>query len=378
MKMFFFFLTKYCIFPTEEFEEQVNESEYKVCFEYDAESYTSQASNIIAELNVVDCQPKTTKRKKLMADKSPPQTPLKNRKKSIETKPKSRKKRKPTRGTDVWCHLCDTTFDLPRVYMRHMRDKHTPEILKFSCAECPKSFGTKQKMRHHANTHRPTEQKKIHPCPQCGKKFSKPENVALHIRIVHNGDRPYVCEECGKTCATKGALKEHQVIHSDARPFKCKDCPKSFKDLPGLKKHTESHTITAFECVQCGQRLNTRQTLKVHMLVHSDEKRYKCHHCGNAYKRYPTLKVTIRLFPCIDFKNLNQTSFLQDHLILHTGMRPYACPFCDVTYANGSNLRTHKKKCHPIELAAMEAAGQVTPSPVIPNAKYLQPNHAPT
>lgn len=49
-------------------------------------------------------------------------------------------------------------------------------------------------------------------------------------------------------------------------------------------------------------------------------------------------------------------------------MRPYACPFCDVTYANGANLRTHKKKCHPLEVAAMDAAaGHETPGTVIPN-----------
>lgn len=54
-------------------------------------------------------------------------------------------------------------------------------------------------------------------------------------------------------------------------------------------------------------------------------------------------------------------------------MRPYACPFCDVTYANGSNLRTHKKKCHPLELAAMEASGNITTTTAIPNTKYLQP-----
>lgn len=39
-------------------------------------------------------------------------------------------------------------------------------------------------------------------------------------------------------------------------------------------------------------------------------------------------------------------------------MRPYKCPFCDVSYANGPNLRAHKKKCHSVELAAMEAAGE--------------------
>lgn len=181
--------------------------------------------------------------------------------------------------------------------MRHMRDKHSPDVLPFVCAQCPKVFVSEQKMLQHAARHRPVEQKKTHACTECGKTFSKAENVQLHIRIVHIGDRyRYVCEECGKACATKGALKEHQVTHSDERPFKCTDCPKCFKDLPALKRHTETHNTATFECVQCGQRLNTRQTLKIHMLVHSDEKRYKCQHCGNAYKRYPALKVTFIRF----------------------------------------------------------------------------------
>lgn len=49
---------------------------------------------------------------------------------------------------------------------------------------------------------------------------------------------------------------------------------------------------------------------------------------------------------------------LQNHLNLHTGMRPYKCIFCELSYANGPNLRAHKKKCHSVELAAMEGASQ--------------------
>lgn len=50
------------------------------------------------------------------------------------------------------------------------------------------------------------------------------------------------------------------------------------------------------------------------MVVHSDQKKYKCHYCGGQFKRSKALK---------------------NHLILHTGLRPYTCPFCDKTFANG-------------------------------------------
>lgn len=88
------------------------------------------------------------------------------------------------------------------------------------------------------------------------------------------------------------------------------------------------------------------------MVVHSDQKKYKCQYCGNEYKRSKALK---------------------NHLILHTGLRPYSCPFCDKTFANGSNCRSHKKKAHPLELAQLEASGQPTRVTNIPKLEHLQP-----
>lgn len=192
---------------------------------------------------------------------------------------------------DVWCHLCDKTFDHPGRYRQHMRRTHIPDIMTFACDKCPKFFGSEKKMLQHASSHRPVEQKKIHPCPDCDRTFSRAENVQLHIRRVHMKKREYVCEECGKALASKGALHRHQVTHSDARPLKCNDCAKCFKDLPGLKKHSETHSTVSFQCFLCGHRSTTRYTLREHMKVHSDEKRYECQYCGNTFKRYKTLKV---------------------------------------------------------------------------------------
>lgn len=216
---------------------------------------------------------------------------VKKGKKSTESNPESTRRNAITEPADVWCSLCDTTFKKHPTYLKHMRQKHSPEVLSYVCAECPKAFASEQKLSFHMACHRPDDQKKIHPCPECDKTFSTVDIVHVHVRTVHLGERPFVCEECGKKCSTKGSLKEHKLSHSEERPFKCTECMKCFKDSTGLKRHSTTHNTASFECVLCGRRLNTLRTLKNHMLVHSDEKRFKCQHCGNNFKRYKTLKV---------------------------------------------------------------------------------------
>ncbi|XP_050089596.1 zinc finger protein weckle-like [Anopheles aquasalis] len=224
------------------------------------------------------------------------------------------------------------------------------EILE--CKKCFEKFYNKLSLEKHISVHITQNENGTYSCDFCDKTFVKLSSTKLHILANHQDFRTYVCEECGKSFATRSALKEHLIIHSDEQPFQCAYCPRRLKNLGRLKAHEDTHNETVYVCPHCGLKLNTRRTLNMHLVVHSDKKRFKCQYCGNEFKRGKALKA---------------------HLILHTGLRPYACPFCDKTFTNGSNCRNHKKKFHPKELAELEASGGQLPTANIPKLQQLQP-----
>ncbi|KAL1396582.1 hypothetical protein pipiens_010426 [Culex pipiens pipiens] len=194
---------------------------------------------------------------------------------------------------------------------------------------------------------KPDQQQRVR-CEECDKSYASRQMYVLHLQSKHP-DSPelrFQCGICSKRFSSEKKTKQHEAVHlpSDQK-----------MNLPRLKTHEDIHTDTLYVCPHCGLQLNTKRTLKMHMVVHSDQKKFKCQYCGNEYKRSKALK---------------------NHLILHTGLRPYQCPFCEKTFANGSNCRSHKKKAHPKELAALEASGGQSRATNIPKLNQLQPKSA--
>lgn len=177
----------------------------------------------------------------------------------------------------------------------HQLLQHATEQEKvFKCKFCDKSFASNQLRNKHENL----AHVKRFPCGSCNKVFSEKTRLMIHSRI-HSGEKPYVCEDCGFSCAqkdnlrlhkkfkhpslgrqekkfdcticsasflTKSNLSRHSISHTDLKQCVCETCGKAFKDPGALRQHTFSHGEAQFQCEQCDQMFASPLYLSRHMV----------------------------------------------------------------------------------------------------------------
>ena len=120
-------------------------------------------------------------------------------------------------------------------------------------------------------------------CGECGKTFTRRNNLKSHI-ILHTAWKPFECDECGKMFRRRENFNLHLHVHTGKRRFKCSECGKAFTRRENLKRHRILHTGSKpFECVECGKRFHAREKLDSHLRVHTGESPFKCSECGKAF-----------------------------------------------------------------------------------------------
>ncbi|KAG9260533.1 oocyte zinc finger protein XlCOF6-like [Astyanax mexicanus] len=129
-------------------------------------------------------------------------------------------------------------------------------------------------------------------CSYCGRIFEEASQLASHLQghMVM-----FSCEECGKPCKTKGALRTHMIVHQKERPFSCTLCGKAYSCAKVLNVHLISHTgERPFGCGYCEKRFKLKSHLKEHERIHTGEKPFCCPVCRRGFSRSNAMKIHLR------------------------------------------------------------------------------------
>ena len=72
--------------------------------------------------------------------------------------------------------------------------------------------------------------------------FSVTKYLERHISVVHEGQKGYVCDSCGRVTSSNFNLKKHiKTFHQNEKKFVCDICGKIFPTLFNLKRHSTVH-----------------------------------------------------------------------------------------------------------------------------------------
>ncbi|XP_063898856.1 zinc finger protein 91 [Helicoverpa armigera] len=247
-------------------------------------------------------------------------------------------------------------------------------------------------------------------CPDCGKKFSTPDNLNHHLgntlkracrvccAVVNKKKlgrhllsqhklHYYECNMCYKLFDAEILLKQHIKDSHDKLSHPCHVCGKSYINQRALRAHAPSHSL--FHCPSCNQSYENNKCFKYHQkqCKYSDRQpvefsHYSCDHCGVSYDRKPSLRIHMiqkhlnvlpyvcqtcgkrtstlshlrshervhkterKIFQCCCGAKLRTEIGFQLHQRIHTGERPYTCEHCGDKFLSSSRRLDHIKRRH--------------------------------
>ncbi|EFA06142.1 zinc finger protein 595 [Tribolium castaneum] len=173
------------------------------------------------------------------------------------------------------CNVCKKAFKNSKQLGNHkITHKKEFERLKFTCEICSKSFSDKRQLKIHMNV----VHEKIKPflCNYCGYKGSSRSSLKMHIR-QHTGEKPFTCDSCSYATSDHNSLRRHKLRHTGQKPYKCSYCSYACIQSSTYKvhiktKHPGQEKDLMFTCQECQFRSVNKEMYVAHMITVHDQK----------------------------------------------------------------------------------------------------------
>lgn len=265
---------------------------------------------------------------------------------------KTLKEHMETHTNQYSCDECSTSYRKVLDYVIHTRVHNSKDV--FQCLFCDFNHNCIKEITHHLTNHETTYKYK---CKICNKGFNVLSWYQEHENF-HTGATPFECEFCGKKFPYTRFLCTHKIIvHRDEvinGPLlhECVICKKRYQHKNSLKLHMNVHTGNVAVCDICGKQLSSKEKLKFHLRIHTGYKPFNCKYCQKSFTKKPILVEHERIhtgekpYDCnYCEKSFSQRSSLVIHIRSHTGERPYVCHLCNKGFVARAMLNVHFKNC---------------------------------
>ena len=190
-------------------------------------------------------------------------------------------------------------------------------------------------------------------CPHCGEYFKM---LAQHILYKHETSKPWKCNLCDFSHASKYGLNAHKkrFHESENNMLSCHICSYAAKLKSNLKSHIRQvHDKMIVKCDICEKQFSNETTLKEHIKLSHLGKLLECKDCSEKFEsRYrlsehvKKVHKGIKHFCKICKKEFRDLQGVKRHILnIHEGIR-FNCDECSKQFQTSADLQRHKLKIH--------------------------------